>query len=187
LLRPVEIIKTKDLVLRPLSQSDEPEFIRIHELSQADFSEWMPASFSDKNLSEQFSEELIRCKEGLSQGTAVRLSAFLPNGRMAGVFALSQIFHGDFQNAFASWRVSSDLVGQGLATQGVQALLVHAFNKEEGVGLHRVQANIIPSNTASLRVAEKTGFRHEGLAKKYLKINSQWQDHIMLAKTCDED
>ena len=33
-----------------------------------------------------------------------------------------------------------------------------------GLGLHRVQANIVPANGPSLRVAEKAGFRREGLA-----------------------
>ncbi|GGH34267.1 GNAT family N-acetyltransferase [Paenibacillus segetis] len=33
-------------------------------------------------------------------------------------------------------------------------------------------------NGASLRIAEKLGFYHEGLAPKYLKINGVWEDHI---------
>ena len=36
----------------------------------------------------------------------------------------------------------------------------------------------MPHNSASLRVVEKLGFYHEGLAKKYLKINDRWEDHI---------
>jgi ribosomal-protein-alanine N-acetyltransferase len=45
-------------------------------------------------------------------------------------------------------------------------------------GLHRIEANIMPRNAASLRVVEKAGFHREGLAKKYLKINGVWEDHI---------
>jgi len=55
-----------------------------------------------------------------------------------------------------------------------------------GAGLHRVQANIIPSNLASLRLAERAGFRREGLAERYLNIAGEWQDHLMYAKTREE-
>jgi ribosomal-protein-alanine N-acetyltransferase len=28
---------------------------------------------------------------------------------------------------------------------------------------------------------EKTGFKHEGLARRYLRINGIWQDHLLYA------
>jgi ribosomal-protein-alanine N-acetyltransferase len=37
-----------------------------------------------------------------------------------------------------------------------------------------------------VRVAEKLGFRLEGRAKAYIRINGTWQDHLMFAKTSDE-
>ena len=62
-----------------------------------------------------------------------------------------------------------------------------AFAAEpRGLGLHRVQANVIPANPASLRVAEKAGMRLEGTAKRYLEIAGVWQDHHMFAKTAEE-
>lgn len=45
------------------------------------------------------------------------------------------------------------------------------------LGLHRVQAAILLHNEASRRVLEKSGFKPEGIARQYLKINGQWQDH----------
>ena len=39
---------------------------------------------------------------------------------------------------------------------------------------------------ASLRVLEKAGFRREGLAARYLRINGAWEDHILLAITLEE-
>ena len=49
-----------------------------------------------------------------------------------------------------------------------------------------MQANIIPRNLPSIRLAERMGFRLEGLALKYLKIAGEWQDHLMFAKLVDE-
>ncbi len=53
------------------------------------------------------------------------------------------------------------------------------------LGLHRVQAAVVPENTASARVLEKAGFREEGLARRYLFLDGQWKDHRMFARTAD--
>jgi len=46
------------------------------------------------------------------------------------------------------------------------------------VGLHRIEANIMPRNISSLKVVEKLGFQNEGLSPNYLKINAMWEDHL---------
>jgi [ribosomal protein S5]-alanine N-acetyltransferase len=53
-------------------------------------------------------------------------------------------------------------------------MLRHAFGK---LGLHRVEANIVPVNKPSIRLVKGAGFRKEGLSKRYLKIAGKWQDH----------
>ena len=39
----------------------------------------------------------------------------------------------------------------------------------EELGLHRIEANVMPKNKASLRVLEKNQFINEGISKYYLK------------------
>jgi ribosomal-protein-alanine N-acetyltransferase len=58
----------------------------------------------------------------------------------------------------------------------VQALARHAFRQ---LKLHRLEASCLPSNAPSRRVLEKSGFRLEGEAKAYLKINGAWADHLL--------
>ena len=36
----------------------------------------------------------------------------------------------------------------------------------------------MPHNARSRRVVAKLGFAEEGMARKYLKINGAWEDHI---------
>lgn len=36
----------------------------------------------------------------------------------------------------------------------------------------------MPKNNALLALAKKLNFYNEGLARKYLKIDGQWEDHI---------
>ena len=148
---------------------------------------WTPAAPPDATAHDLFRRELDRCHRGATEGTHLRLAAFDRAGRMVGLFALNEIVAGVFQSAYASWQVRTSEVGNGFGTEGARALLEIAFSAwPDGLGLHRVQANVMPSNEASLRIADKLGLRREGLAERYLQIAGSWQDHVMLAITREE-
>jgi len=180
-------IRTARLHLRPLRESDRAEYIRCQVVNREHFAPWWPARDPAVTDDAHFDEQLRRCAEGLERGTDVRMVGLLEGGAIVALVSLSQIFRGPFQNAYIGWSVSVEHVGRGLATEAVHALLDLAFaNPSSGLGLHRVQANIIPRNAPSLRVAEKCGFRREGLARSYLRIAGAWEDHLMFAKLAEE-
>jgi [ribosomal protein S5]-alanine N-acetyltransferase len=103
--------------------------------------------------------------------------------RLIGRVALSNVVRGPWQNATLGYWIDRDAVGRGHASRAVRLALGYAFDH---VGLHRVQPAIIPRNSASRRVAEKVGFRHEGRALRYLKINGVWEDHDIYALTAED-
>lgn len=179
--------RTPRLALRAFDESDEDEFVRVLDVSRDRWAPWIPARPDDWSPREQFRRELHRSATGAAEGTHLRLGAFLDDGRLAGLFSLNEIVRGVFQNAYAGWSISADAANQGLGTEGVRALLDIAFRPfPGGLGLHRVQANIMPANAPSLRIAEKAGFRREGVAARYLQIAGIWEDHVMLAVTAEE-
>lgn len=182
--------QTERLTLRPLTSADRHAFIRFHTISREHLRPWSP-TMPDMPLEMYFDTQLERTHRALSAGDALRLIALdRLSGRMAGTFNLNNIVRGVFESADAGWAVSADFIGRGVATEGVTALLDIAFAPPDshihGLGLHRVQANIIPANLASLRVAHKCGFRTEGIAIAMLKIAGEWHDHIMHAKLAHE-
>jgi [ribosomal protein S5]-alanine N-acetyltransferase len=103
--------------------------------------------------------------------------------RLIGRVALSNVVRGPWQNATLGYWIDRDAVGRGHASRAVRLALGYAFDH---IGLHRVQPAIIPRNTPSRRVAEKVGFRHEGRALRYLKINGVWEDHDIFALTAED-
>jgi ribosomal-protein-alanine N-acetyltransferase len=48
--------------------------------------------------------------------------------------------------------------------------------------LHRVQANIEPSNVASIRVAPTCGFERIGLAREYRHNGIGWRDFVLFQR-----
>jgi ribosomal-protein-alanine N-acetyltransferase len=175
------------MLLRPLVEGDRAEYLRVLASSREHFAPWWPAIEPDRTPDERFDEQLARSSTEEAAGTGFRRVGVLDDGRIAALLGLGQIFRGAFLNAYCGWSVSVDCIGRGLATEAVRGILDAAFgDPPHGLGLHRVQANIIPTNIASLRVAEKCGFRREGLARAYLKIAGEWQDHVMFAKVAEE-
>lgn len=148
----------------------------------------MPRVSPDITLDERFDYQLQRAVEGVRSDSHYSFVAeHLEDGELVAFLSLSQVFRGPFLNAYAGWRVSTPYTGKGIGSEAVTALLDLAFTPiPGGLGLHRVQANVIPTNTPSVRLARRVGFREEGYAKQYLEIAGEWQDHLMFAKLSDE-
>jgi [ribosomal protein S5]-alanine N-acetyltransferase len=107
---------------------------------------------------------------------------FDAEGRLVGRIALSNIVRGAWQNATLGYFVGHEYNGRGHCTDAVALVLAFAF---EDVGLHRVQAGVMPRNGASAKVLVRNGFRFEGLAPDYLRINGRWEDHHIYAITSE--
>jgi ribosomal-protein-alanine N-acetyltransferase len=175
------MVQTPRLLLRAIRPEDAPEVCRVYALSEALHAPWNPLRPENDTWEALFERSLRRHQEGSSW----RGVALLSDGRIGGFFALNELVRGAFQNAYAGWAVNAEVANQGIATEGLRALLEVAFSPKY-LALHRVQANIIPRNHASIRVAEKAGMRREGLALRYLQIAGVWEDHSMWALTTEE-
>ena len=95
-----------------------------------------------------------------------------------GDLTYSQIQRGPAQCAFLGYKLDQKVLGQGLMTEALKVTNAFMFNELQ---LHRIEANIMPRNEASWRLAERLGFVREGLAKALLKINGRWEDHYRYA------
>ncbi|GGA46703.1 GNAT family N-acetyltransferase [Paenibacillus physcomitrellae] len=97
------------------------------------------------------------------------------HGRIIGSAALSNIVRGSFLSCHLGYKLDEEERNKGYMTEALQAMIDYGFRE---LGLHRIEANIMPRNAASLAVVHKLGFYHEGVAFKYLKVGGVWEDHI---------
>ena len=96
--------------------------------------------------------------------------------RVVGAVTLTGIVRGPFLSANLGYWVDRELTGHGIGTAAV--LFAAAYARTE-LGLHRIQAATLPSNSASRRILQRTGFQEIGVAPEYLQIAGQWQDHLL--------
>jgi len=152
---------------------DRDEYVRVRRESRGFHEPWEPippAGFHAYG-DDEFDRELATCR------TAEReclLVVRLVDGALVGRIAFNQIIRGALQQCFLGYWIGAAYAGQGLMREGIGLALVHAF---EGLGLHRVEANIQPSNGPSIGVVLANGFVREGFSVRYLQIAGNWADH----------
>ena len=128
--------------------------------------------------------ELLRAIEERTTGEEYAFGVFLADhDELIGRVNLSNIVRRAFQNAYLGYYLDRERNGRGFMTAAVATVARFAF---ESARLHRIQAAVMPENVGSIRVVEKVGFRYEGLARNYLRIDGRWRDHKLYALTAED-
>ena len=169
--------------LRLIEQSDAARLARLRTRDRdclAPFEPIRPDAFFTADGQGDAIKALL---EGHAAGRTVPMVVLDDAGDVVGQVALNSIIRGAFQSASIAYWIAQDRAGQGLATAAVRELVELAFGE---LRLHRVQAEVLPHNRASLRVLEKTGFVQYGLAPAYLHLAGRWQEHALLQLVDDD-
>ncbi len=172
------------VALRAPKLSDAPHIIEMQRTSRDFLAPWVPAR-ADNELDmaivrKQISEQRRQFKADRDYKFVFTLGQ---TGPVIGRVSLSQVFRGIFQNSYLGYSVDVRYTRRGLTSEAVRLALDVAFGP---LGLHRVQAAIMPHNEASLALIRGLGLRWEGKAERYLKIAGVWQDHLLFAATTEE-
>jgi len=134
---------------------------------------------SPPNTPDAFREFVERC----GGDRFVSYVAANDNAELIGCINLNEIARGPFQSAFLGFYAFVPFDGKGLMQQAMKLVLAEAFTTH---GLHRLQANVQPTNERSKGLVLSLGFRLEGYSPRYLKIGGQWCDHECYAITVEE-
>src|SRR5690606_562883 len=105
------------------------------------------------------------------------------DGELVGQLSVSSIILGALRGASIGYWVSQDVAGRGITPTAVAIAVDYCFTV---LRLHRIEINLRPENTASLRVVEKLGFRDEGMRERYLHIDGDWRDHRTFALVAED-
>ncbi len=177
-----ELMRGKPLVcgriyLRPPQRGDWKDWAALRAESRAWLEPWEPSWSRDALSRRAFARRLRAC--AVNSQTDRGYAFFILERRgdaLVGGVSLDDVRRGSGQAASLGYWIGERHARRGYMTDALSALLPFAF---DGLELHRLSAAVLERNVASRRVLEKVGFVREGIARKYLRIDGEWQDHVI--------
>jgi ribosomal-protein-alanine N-acetyltransferase len=170
-------LESERLKMVSLDSSDAEQFFDFLLRNKEYFRRWGPEYEKDYFSVWYHKAWLESMERGTTEGRQIMFGTYLktnPN-RIIATVSFSNIIKEIFQSCYLGYRVDENETKKGIASEAITRAAEYMFSE---VKIHRIEANIMPSNAASIRVMEKLGFVNEGLSKKYLKINGKWEDHF---------
>ena len=173
------MIESKRLMLRKMTQDD---FDAIAEMLRdaAVMYAW-EHTFDDEGIREWIRRQMQRYE---TDGTAYLLAVEKQTSRAVGQIGVLKEEIGGETAWGVGYLLNQKDWGKGYAAEGAKACMDYAFSV---LGAERVICDIRPSNTASIRVAERLGMRQEGefvkhyngkdmLHRIYAMHREQWEE-----------
>jgi ribosomal-protein-alanine N-acetyltransferase len=173
--------------LRPITVHDQRAWREVNQRNRAWLRPWEatvpPAVLSAGGGRRPSFRQMVR--QLRREGRAGRMMPFVVtlDERLVGQLTVAGITWGSMCSAHIGYWIDQDAAGRGVMPTAVAMAADHCLF---GMGLHRVEVCVRPENRPSRRVAEKLGFREEGLRPRYLHIDGEWRDHFVYALTAEE-
>ena len=178
-LTPEPLLRGEGIYLRPATASDFPDWSRLRAASRGYLEPWEPTWPDDDLTPAAFRRRLRRQEEDIARDEAYAFLIFdQTSDSLLGGLTLGGIRRGVSQTGTLGYWMGAQHAGKGRMTRAVSSTLEFGFGK---LRLHRVEAACIPHNASSIALLERNGFRREGHARSYLKIDGAWRDHILFA------
>lgn len=174
-----DMLQGNDIYLRHFTEEDAAERLRLQEENKTFFERFSMGRPTDYYTLEGQQKQIQRLIENKKDDQEYHFGIYTKEERkLIGTINLFQVMRGPLQSAFIGYFLDQEYNGKGYTTEAVQLLVPYAFRE---LMLHRIEAGVMPHNIGSIRVLMKSGFHKEGLARKNVKINGQWEDHQVLA------
>lgn len=176
------VLGTDRLLLRTVGEEHAAAALAYFARNQEFRRPWSPAVPDDFLTLEHQTRRLADEAAAARAGQAYRFWLFprapAPADQPLGFVGVSTIVRGAFLSCHLGYEIDGAVGGRGLMTEAAGAVVDWVF---AALGLHRIEANIMPRNARSIRVAAKLGFLWEGRSPRYLRIAGAWEtlDHYV--------
>ena len=173
------VLHGNKVFLRAPEFRDWREWSELRKFNMEYLKPWEPA-WSPYELERGYFVKRVKFFDKLSnRDKAYSFLIFLNDkNKLIGEININNIQRGVVQSCSIGYWISENKMGLGYMRESISILKDFIFND---LKLHRIEAACLPRNMRSLRTLLKSEFEIEGHAKKYLKINGAWEDHILLS------
>lgn len=175
-------LKVDQIELRPLRRRDRFRWFDVRERNRDWLKPWEATSPIPESDFFSFSSMISTYNREARAGRNFTFALFY-SGRLAGQVTVGGVAWGASRSAHIGYWIDERLAGRGVMTRAV-ALATDFCLKE--LRLHRIEINIRPENVRSRRVAEKCGYKEEGVRRRFLHIDGDWRDHVSFVMLAED-
>lgn len=179
---PVDLprLVTERLELRLADADDVPALLRYHDDNREHLAASRPTVPDAFYTHDFWVTQVHAARAEFRNDRSLRLVMFsrAEPGRVIGNANFTQFQRGPAQYCVLGYGLDRHHEGRGLMTEALRAAIAYVFGT---LNMHRIMANYEPWNERSGAVLRKLGFRVEGFAYDYLRLNGRWRDHILTA------
>ena len=158
-----------DLAVRPLAETDAPALAAAARDPLVPYYTSVPENYTEKDA-----------REFIARGDNNFAIVDAETNELLGVIGFLIMDHA--RGHFGYW-VGKEARGRGVATRALRLLARWAAEEH---GLARLQLIVEPENLASIRVAEKAGFRREARLRSYIELRGARRDVYMYALLAED-
>lgn len=171
---------SKQFVIRPYALADYPVWKSAYEAALIKQNEFDLDRKSAAELKKSIFTKFVRLNDDhRKKGVIYHFGVFeRRTGRLMGFVLLALVARFNVQSARISYTVFNNYWKHGYGREIAEATTLFAFRK---LKLHRVEAEILPHNRASIALARSLGFQSEGLRRGAVYFNRKWHDHVVYA------
>jgi len=178
------VLKGEGIYLRYPRVADYAEWSSLRHDSREFLAPWEPVWASDELTKGAFRRRLKRYQRETRSDTAYAFFVFKEeDDSLIGGCTLSNVRRGVAQGCSMGYWIGERFARQGHMFAAVKAIVPFIFGT---LGLHRIEAACLATNEPSKNLLIKAGFRQEGIARRYLLINGEWQDHVLFALLAED-
>ena len=177
-------IRGNGVWLRPPQMTDYSAWAELRAMSRDHLMPWEPQWSRDELTRSAFRRRLRHYQREQREDLGYAMFILRAgDDALLGGLTLSNVRRGVSQSTSLGYWIGQPFARRGHMSAAVRAVVGFCFDE---LLLHRIEAACLPSNDGSIRVLENNGFTREGLARRYLRINGAWQDHLLFARLVDD-
>lgn len=172
-------LESERLILRTPVMENWSDWVQLRSESREFLQPWEPSWPRDALTQAAFRRRLRNQARDREAGAGYSFFVVRrEDNQVMGGVTLSEIRRGVAQASTLGYWIGQRHARRGYMAEAVETVTAYVFQSLE---LHRLEAACLPVNEPSRRLLEARGFKMEGLAQSYLKIDGVWRDHLLFA------
>ena len=167
----------KRVFLRPPKRRDALKWQKLRMASKSFLVPWEPAWDASSCSRRAFIRYFKNSNYLANMDRAYSFLIFnIEDKSLLGGVNVGNVRRGVSQSASLGYWIGKQHSKKGYMKEALDILIPSLFLDLQ---LNRIEAATLENNLASKNLLNKIGFKKEGKLRKYLKINGEWQDHVL--------